>query len=129
MINASSSTEDGSTASTRQRFCYSRTGSNTMVNTPEFSPYFPQSPVSSQLKSVTFLSSSRNDLTCKISEPMTKGEARKQTNSDDHDGENLTASLDILRHTEKLQSLINSVKDNEILEIVVCCFSLNVTFY
>ena len=129
MINASSSTEDGSTPFTRQRSFNSR--SNTMVNTPEFSPYFPQSPVSSQLRSVTFLSSSRNDLTCKMSEPIVQGGARKQTNSDC--GEKITAlSLDILRHTERLQSLLNSVEDNETLEIVsllLLCLSLDVTLY
>jgi hypothetical protein len=102
-----------------------------MVNTSEFSPYLTQSPVSSQLKSVTFLSSSRNDLTSKISEPTTRGEVQKQNNSDG--GENMTAlSLNILRHTERLQSLLNSVEDNEMLDIVsllLLCLSLNVTLY
>ena len=122
MIKASSSTEDGSTSFTRQRSPDSRTDShtNTLVNTSEFSQNLPQLPVSSQLKnaSVTFLSSSRNDDTCKISEPLTqvKCEAQKQTSSS---GESMTAlSLDILRHTEKLQSLLNGIGDNEILEIV-----------
>ena len=119
MIKASSSTEDGSTAFTRQRSFDSRT--NTMVNTSEFSPYLLQSPVSAQLKSVTFLSSSRNDLTCKISEPMARGEVRKQTNS--VGGENMTAlSLNILRHTDILESLLKSVEDNGVLEIVCSLF-------
>ena len=124
MIKASSSTEDGSTTSTRQRSPDSRTDSRTtMVNTSEFSPYLPQSPVSSQLKNVTFLSSSRNDHTCNASEQLTrvKCEARKQTISSSV--ENMTAlSLDILRHTEILQSLLNSIEDNEILEIVSLLF-------
>ena len=122
MIKASSSTEDGSAAFTRQRFLDSH--SNTMVNISDSSPYLPQSPVSSQLRNVTFLSSSRNDLTCKINEPLTrvKSEARKQSNGDGG-GENMTAlSLDILRHTEILQSLLNSVEDNEIIEMVSCIY-------
>lgn len=131
MIKASSSTEDGSTASTRQR----PLDSHTMVNTSEFSPYLHQSPVSSQLRSVTFLSSSRNDLTCKTSETPTrdKCEARKQINTDGGENLNMTAlSLDILRHTEVLQSLLSSVEDNGIHEIVSIMFlslSLDVTLY
>jgi hypothetical protein len=142
MIKASSSTEDGSTTTfTQQRSLYSRnidSQTNTMVNTSsEFpSPYYlHQSPVSSsQLRSVTFLpsSSSRNDLTattCKISEPLTRdkcGEARKQVNDSSDGGggggENnhdiAALSRDILRHTEILQSLLNSLEDNEIQESV-----------
>ena len=66
-----------------------------------------------------------------MSEPIIQVGARKQTNSDC--GEKITAlSLDILRHTERLQSLLNSVEDNETLEIVsllLLCLSLNVTLY
>lgn len=68
---------------------------------------------------MTFLSSSRNDLSCKINEPLTlfKNESRKQTNT--NVGETLTAlSLDILCHTEILQSLLNSVEDNEIVSLL-----------
>ena len=111
-------TEDRSNTSTQQRSLDSRT--NTMVNTSDLEscPYLPQSPVSSQLRNVTFLSSSRNDQTCKISVPLTgvKCEARKQISSSE---ENMTAlSLDVLRHTEVLQSLLNSIEDNEIRETV-----------
>jgi hypothetical protein len=125
MIEASSSTEDGSTEFIRQRSIDSHTNSrtNAMVNTSEFSPYLPQSPVSSQPRNVTFLSSSRNDHTC-ISELLTpvKCEARKQTSSG-ISGENMIAlSVDILRHTEMLQSLLDSIEDNEILEIVSLLF-------
>ena len=116
IIAASSSNEDGSTAFTRQRSIDSRT--NTMVNTSATSLYL-QSPVSSQLRNVTFLSSSRNDLTSKINEPLTrrfKSEARKQANTDDE--ENVTAlSLGILRHTEILQSLLDSVEANELVSL------------
>ena len=131
MIKASSSTEDGSTAFTRQRSIDSRTESrtNTIVNTSDFSPYLPQSPVSSQLGKVTFLSSSRNDPTCKISEPVTRvinDEAPKESSG----GENRTAlSLDILRHTEMLQSLLNSIEENEILEIVSFFFVSLLSYY
>ena len=132
MIKASSSTEDGRTVSTRQRSPDSRTDSrsNTMVNTPEFSPYLTQSPVSS--RNVTFLSSLRNDHTCKISESLTqvKCEAPKETSGDGggSGGENVTAlSLDILRHAEMLESLLNSIEDNEINENVSLLFlSLNI---
>ena len=120
MIKASSSSEDGSTTFTRQRSVDSRT--NTMVDS-ESSPYLSQSPVSSQLRNVTFHSSSRNDNTCKTSVPLTrdKCEAWKQTSSE----ENMAAlSLDILRHTEILQSLLNSIGDNEILESVSLLFYL-----
>ena len=132
MIKASSSsTEDGSTAFTRQRSLDSHT--NTMVNSSEFSPYLHQSPVSSQLRSVTFLSSSLNDLTCKTSEPLTrdKCEAQKQniTSTSSDVGKNVTAlSLEILRQTEILQSLLNNVEDNEIDEIVSLSF-LSLSFY
>ena len=119
MIKASSSTTDGSTGSTRQRFTDSRT--NTLVNESlaECSLNLPPSPVPSQLRNVTFLSSSRNDDTFKLSEPLNHVgcEARKQTTSSG--GEDMTAhSLYILRHTEMLQSLLKIIQDNEILEIV-----------
>jgi hypothetical protein len=126
MIKASSSTEDGSTSFTRQRSPDSRTDSqiNTMVNTPEFSPYFSHLSASSH-RNVTFLSSSRNDHTYKISgEPLTrvKCEARKQTSGS---GENMTALLlDVLRHAEMLQSLLNSIEHNEKLGIVKFLCSL-----
>jgi hypothetical protein len=118
LIKAGSSIEDANIASVRQRFFESRT--NTMVNTPDISPSLPQSPIPYQLRNVTFPSSPRNDNFCKISTlPEIQEEPRKQ---------NMTAlSLDILRHMEKLQSLINSVKDNEILEIVRS-FSLSTWF-
>ena len=115
-------TEDRSNTSTQQRSLDSRTDSrtDTMVNTSdlESSPYLPQSPVSSQLRNVTFLSSSRNDQTCKISVPPAltgvECEVRKQSSE-----ENMTAlSLDVLRHTEILQSLLNSIEDSEIRETV-----------
>ena len=52
-----------------------------------------------------------------------KYETRKQTNCSGGDLENMTAlSLDILRHTEMLQSLLNSIEDSEILEIVSLLF-------
>jgi hypothetical protein len=99
LIKAGSSTED---IDVRQRFFDSRT--NTMINTPEVSPFLPQ------LKNVTFPSSPRSD---NASVTLTRGvkyEPRKP---------NMTAlSLDILRHTDKLRSLLDTVKDNEILEIV-----------
>jgi hypothetical protein len=124
IIKASSSTEDGSTGFTSKRSLDSRTDSRTLVNTSEFSPYLSQSPVSSQLKNVTFLSSSRSDHTC-ISGALTpvKCEARKQTSGGTTSRENMIPlSLDILRHTEMLQSLLNSIKDNEIQEIVSFLF-------
>ena len=120
MIKASSSTEDGSTGFTPQRSLESHTDSRTLVNTSEFSPYLPQSPVSSQLRNVTFLSSSRNDHTC-ISGALTpvKYEARKQTSDGTTSRESMVAlSLNILRHTEMLHSLLNTIEDNEIHEIV-----------
>ena len=73
-------------------------------------------------KKCDFLSSSRNNHTSKIGEPLTrvKCEVRKQTSGGPGGGgENMTAlSLDILRHTEMLQPLLKSIEDNEILEIV-----------
>ncbi len=109
LITAASSIEDANIASIRQRFLESRT--NTMINTLDISPSIPQSPTPSQFRNVTFPSSPRNDTFYKIpSVPLIQEEPREQ---------NMTAlSLDILRHMEKLQSLINSVKDSEILEIV-----------
>ena len=97
-----------------------------MVNTPEFSPHLPQSPVSSQLRDVTFFLHCGNH-TCKIGETLTrvKYEVRKQTSGGPgSDGENMTAlSLDsILHHTEMLQPLLNGIEDNEILEIVSLLF-------
>lgn len=111
IIKAESSTEDASISFMRQR-CFD---SRTVINTQEFSPYIPQSPFS-QCRNVTF-SSLRNDHTYKrTSESLNrkvKGGAQKQT------WENMTAlSLDILRHTEKLQSLLNSAENAETLEVV-----------
>ena len=100
------------------------------MNTPEFSSHLTQSPVSSQLRNVTFLSSSRDDHTCKIGEPLTRVKCEVQKQTSGGGGENMTApSVDILRHTEMLESLLSSIKDDEIFENVSLLFlslSLNV---
>jgi hypothetical protein len=74
---------------------------------------------------VTFLSSSENDHTC-INGALTpvKYEARKQTSGTSR--ENMIAlSLDVLRHTEMLQSLLNSTEDNGIVSLLFLSLSLD----
>ena len=127
MIKAKSLTENASIAFTRQRSLESRT----MGTATEFSLYFPQSPSSpihpspsqfhsvplSHIRSAT-LPSSRNDHIIRIpSVPVTQ--KVKCDESQERTRENLTAlSLEIMRHAEKLKSLLNSAKESEILEIV-----------
>ena len=128
MIKDKSLTENASIAFTRQRSLESRT----MGTATEFSLYFPQSPSSpvhpspsqfhsvplSQIRSAT-LPSSRNDHIIRIPSVPVVTQKVKCDESQERTRENLTAlSLEIMRHAEKLKSLLNSAKDSEILEIV-----------
>ena len=135
MITVGSSTEDASMALMRQRFFDSRT----VVNAQEFSPYLPQSPTSQYLPSPfsqfpqspipqfpqssipqlrnNTRPSSRDDHACKISGVSLSRKVK--CNLQKPSLEDMTAlSLEILRHSEKLQSLLDSVDDSEILEVV-----------